>query len=78
MKICKRCHRFTYTDKHHIYGVENNREDVVDLCRECHMWCHQHPREAREQGFMKRFDGIIRKKESSPNKWKLKKSIANL
>ena len=44
------------TDVHHKDGrVEDKLTDETDwiaVCRACHMWIHEHPREARELGLL--------------------------
>ena len=52
-------------------GGKNTTENLVALRHECHMWFHEHPRQATERGFMvpswadpvdtpvRRFDGNL-------------------
>jgi len=70
---CERCHVFCNLEGHHDFRRTNNEKSIRKVCHSCHMWIHQHPKLAREEGFYKSFDGVFRKKESSHNKWKLKK-----
>ena len=71
---CQKCGVFKALEEHHIYRRINNATDTVMLCHECHSWCHLNIKEARKIGLYKSFDGIYRKRESSPSKWKIKKS----
>ena len=37
MKECFLCHRWTYTEHHHIFGGANRKKSItVDLCPMCH------------------------------------------
>lgn len=52
--ICQRCEKKPSRDVHHVkgrYGSAYLDEHTwLAVCRACHDWIHQHPREAREQG----------------------------
>ncbi|HEX2656105.1 MAG TPA: HNH endonuclease signature motif containing protein [Xanthobacteraceae bacterium] len=54
---CERCGTANSRDVHHKngrYGSAYLDENTwMALCRKCHDWVHQHPREAREQGLLK-------------------------
>ncbi len=41
MKQCFLCGRYTYTERHHIFGASNRKKStkyklIVDLCHDCH------------------------------------------
>jgi len=73
--ICKRCKCIKVCDIHHLYGVENNRSETIDLCRECHRWVHDIGEQAYKEGFLRRMDGVYRKKPTKKSKWVLKKKV---
>lgn len=79
---CTRCGRFRWCCQHHI-DRRSNSDRVVWICSNgytatpyadsCHDWIHNHPEEAREEGYYNKIDGVYRKKGSKPSKWKIKK-----
>ena len=81
--VCDRCNRFRWCCQHHIDRKQNS-DDVVWICSNgnpvgivytdaCHALMDDKIEEMIEEGYYRHFDSIYRKKESSPNKWKLKK-----
>lgn len=54
---CQNCLRKKSVDIHHKEGrigtAYLDEKTWAALCRFCHDWIHQHPREAREQGWLK-------------------------
>lgn len=56
--LCERCARTYATDVHEIKtrargGSIIDRENLAVLCRFCHSWVTQNPKEAKEQGWLK-------------------------
>jgi HNH endonuclease len=53
---CERCGKERPTDPHHRWLKAQGGLDVPSnlaaLCRPCHDWCHQHPAEAAEGGWI--------------------------
>lgn len=53
--VCERCGAARATDKHHRklrrHG-DHAPANLVDLCRDCHAWAHNHPALARAEGFI--------------------------
>jgi len=59
--ICKRCGRYDeYIHTHHIILRSRSRKLIHDvdngvcLCNSCHTWVHHHPKQATEEGYMRR------------------------
>ena len=53
--FCQRCKKAPSCDVHHKKGRGKNHNNVTTwaaLCRFCHEWCHQHPNQARQDGFL--------------------------
>lgn len=73
---CFRCGRVGYLHNHHIYRVSNNEKATVRVCPECHHWIHMNPGKAREEGLYLKMDGVIRKKKTNKNKWKIRKQYS--
>lgn len=75
IRYCKRCQRAGNNhDKHHVFGVRNDRDTTIDLCRACHRWVHDNPEQAYKLGLLKRMSGsTTKKKESKPKKWQINK-----
>ena len=80
---CERCGRTRWLCQHHISRRQNS-DKVVWICSNgnpagvlyidaCHHWIHSNPKKARKEGYYDEIDSVYRKKESNPNKWKIKK-----
>lgn len=56
MKVCWVCVRTKATDVHHKNGRHNDRLNDTSfwlpVCRRCHDWIHQHPQQARDNGWL--------------------------
>jgi hypothetical protein len=51
---CARCGKsedYVNLDKHHEITASKGGKKLIDLCRECHQWVHNHPKEAEEKGW---------------------------
>lgn len=54
--VCERCHRAPSVDVHEIQsrargGSILDVENLAALCRPCHAWVTEHPREAEAEGW---------------------------
>lgn len=53
--FCERCAR-NATEIHHKNGRNGDRLNDINffmsICRDCHKWVHNHPKEARENGYL--------------------------
>lgn len=43
----------------------------------CHSFVHDNRKQAEDEGYMKKMDGVYRKKVSNSSKWRLKKQIVD-
>ena len=50
---CNRCKGGQNLQRHHVNG-RRNILDHVCMCASCHSWIHEKPKEAREEGYLKR------------------------
>lgn len=56
--VCQRCLSDRSQDIHEVKsrargGSITDEENLVALCRACHVWVTQNPKEAKEQGWLK-------------------------
>jgi len=56
--VCMKCWRAASTDVHELKsrgrgGSITDKANLVALCRTCHDWITQHPREATQQGWLR-------------------------
>lgn len=53
-RVCRRCSKES-TDIHHSQGkigsLLNDMDYFIPLCRECHTWVEEHPKQAKQEGF---------------------------
>jgi hypothetical protein len=54
---CQRCYKARSKDVHHVHGrlggAYLNTNTWLAVCRQCHDWIHQHPKEARALGLLR-------------------------
>lgn len=54
--VCQLCNNANATDIHHGWGrigeLLNAEEHWFSICRPCHEWVHNHPSQARRQGYL--------------------------
>ena len=55
--VCEKCKHEKSRDVHHVCGRYGgnylNEMTWLALCRTCHRWIHDHPKEARERGWLR-------------------------
>lgn len=68
---CDRCLKLRWCCQHHI-DRRTNSERVVWICSNgggvlytdsCHDWVHNHPLDAKKEGYYTEIDGVYRKKD---------------
>jgi len=52
-RLCKRTAPTDQFDQHHVSRRSKHTiNDTIPLCRLCHMWVEEHPKQAQEMGLL--------------------------
>lgn len=56
--ICQKCGKYTQACPHHVKPrsrypeLKNDVNNLITLCYDCHVWVHDHPKEAHKEGLL--------------------------